>query len=64
MPELQKSKPRFAQLEFAELEKSQQALGERILQVSSVGIGGPYNLLLRSPVLGKRMFDLLQYLRW
>ena len=34
------------------------------MKVSSVGIGGPYNPLLRSPVLGQRMFDLLHYLRW
>ena len=34
------------------------------MKVSSVGIGGPYNPLLRSPVMGQRMFDLLYYLRW
>ena len=34
------------------------------MKVSSVGIGGPYNPLLRSTVLGQRMFDLLHYLRW
>jgi 4-carboxymuconolactone decarboxylase len=34
------------------------------MKVSSVGIGGPYNLLLRSPVLGQRLFDLFYYLRW
>jgi 4-carboxymuconolactone decarboxylase len=34
------------------------------MKVSSVGLGGPYNPLLRSPVLGQRMFDLLHYLRW
>jgi len=32
--------------------------------VSSVGLGGPYNALLRSPELGKRMFALLDYLRF
>jgi len=31
---------------------------------SSVGIGGPYNLLLRSPSAAKPMLDLLDYLRW
>src|SRR6202020_3503030 len=31
---------------------------------SSVGIGGPYNPLMRSPVLGQRLFDLFHYLRW
>jgi len=56
--------PRFPQLTMAHLNEQQRALGEQILKVSSVGLGGPYNLLLRSPVLGQRMFDLLHYLRW
>lgn len=34
------------------------------MKVSAVGLGGPYNSLLRSPVLGQKMFDLLHYLRW
>src|SRR5260370_28234664 len=34
------------------------------MKISSVGIGGPYNPMLRSPVFGQRMFDLLDYLRW
>ena len=34
------------------------------MKVSSIGLGGPYNPLLRSPVMGQRMFDLLYYLRW
>jgi len=42
----------------------QKPLAEQIMKVSSVGLGGPYNPLLRSPVLGQRMFDLLYYLRW
>src|SRR6202030_736535 len=37
---------------------------EQIMKVSAVGLGGPYNSLLRSPVLGQKMFDLLHYLRW
>jgi 4-carboxymuconolactone decarboxylase len=57
-------KPRFPQLEVDGLSEQQKPLGEQILKVSSVGIGGPYNLLLRSPVLGQRVFDLLHYLRW
>lgn len=55
---------RFPQLTMERLDASQKPLGEQIMKVSSVGIGGPYNLLLRSPVLGQRMFDLLHYLRW
>jgi len=56
--------PRFAQLTYEQLNVYQKPLGEQILKVSSVGLGGPYNPLLRSPVLGQRMFDLLYYLRW
>jgi 4-carboxymuconolactone decarboxylase len=47
-----------------QLNEQQRPLGEQIMKVSSVGLGGPYNPLLRSPVFGQRMFDLLHYLRW
>jgi 4-carboxymuconolactone decarboxylase len=47
-----------------QLNEQQRPLAEQILKVSSVGLGGPYNPLLRSPVLGQRVFDLFYYLRW
>jgi 4-carboxymuconolactone decarboxylase len=56
--------PRFPQLILDKLSEAQKPLGDQVMKVSSVGIGGPYNLLLRSPVLGQRMFDLFDYLRW
>ena len=56
--------PRFPALTMEQLHIYQKPLGEQIMKVSSVGLGGPYNTLLRSPVLGQRMFDLLYYLRW
>ena len=56
--------PRFPQLTMGQLTDAQKPLAEEIMKVSSVGLGGPYNPLLRSPVLGQRMFDLLHYLRW
>jgi len=56
--------PRFPQLTTEQLTDAQKPLAEEIKKVSSVGLGGPYNPLLRSPVLGQRMFDLLHYLRW
>jgi 4-carboxymuconolactone decarboxylase len=56
--------PRFPQLTMEQLTGAQKPLAEEIVKVSSVGLGGPYNPLLRSPVLGQRMFDLLHYLRW
>jgi 4-carboxymuconolactone decarboxylase len=56
--------PRFPPLTVDQLTEQQRPLADQILKVSSVGLGGPYNPLLRSPVLGQRMFDLLHYLRW
>jgi 4-carboxymuconolactone decarboxylase len=56
--------PRFSQLTLEQLNEQQRPLGEKIMKISSVGISGPYNPLLRSPVLANRMYDLLEYLRW
>jgi len=63
-PRAMSKEPRFSQLTMDRLTDQQKPLAEQIMKVSSVGIGGPYNPLLRSPVLGQRMFDLLHYLRW
>jgi 4-carboxymuconolactone decarboxylase len=56
--------PRFPQLTMDQLNDKQKPLGEQIMKVSSVGLGGPYNPMLRSPVFGQKMFDLRYYLRW
>jgi 4-carboxymuconolactone decarboxylase len=64
MPSIAGETPRFPQLTLDQLTEAQKPLGEQVMKVSSVGIGGPYNLLLRSPVLGQRLFDLFDYLRW
>jgi 4-carboxymuconolactone decarboxylase len=56
--------PRFPLFTMDQLNESQKPLGEQIMKISSVGIGGPYNPLMRSPVLGQRLFDLFHYLRW
>jgi 4-carboxymuconolactone decarboxylase len=56
--------PRFPQLTMDALNDAQKPLGEQVMKVSSVGLGGPYNPLMRSPVLGQRLFDLFHYLRW
>ena len=56
--------PRFPQLTMEQLNPEQRAMAEEIMKFSRVGIGGPYNILLRSPVLLRRMLDLWHYLRW
>ncbi|GAA4029782.1 hypothetical protein GCM10022212_30010 [Actimicrobium antarcticum] len=40
------------------------ALAEEIVKISSVGLAGPYNVMLRSPVFAERMKRLLDYLRF
>src|SRR6516164_4667520 len=56
--------PRFPQLTLDQLNDQQRPIGEKIVKISSVGLGGPYNPMLRSPVYAQRMYDLLDYLRW
>jgi len=55
---------RFPQVSMDQLNEQQQPLAQQIMKISRVGIAGPYNVMLRSPVFGQRMFDLLHYLRW
>ena len=59
-----RDEPRFPQLSLEQLNDQQRPLGEKIMKISSVGLGGPYNPMLRSPVYAERMYDLLDYLRW
>lgn len=56
--------PRLPQLTLEQLNPQQRALAEEILKVSSIGLGGPYNSMLRSPEMGERLFKLLDYLRF
>jgi 4-carboxymuconolactone decarboxylase len=64
VPDAATKAPRFAQLTTDQLSDQQKPLGEQIMKVSRVGLAGPYNPMLRSPVFGQKMFDLLYYLRW
>ena len=52
---------RFRRLEPDDLPDGARPLAERVLRVSSDGLGGPFNLMLRSPAMGGRLMDLLQY---
>lgn len=56
--------PRFPQLAVEALGPEQKSVAEAILKVSSGGLGGPYNVLLRSPVLADRILKLADYLRF
>jgi 4-carboxymuconolactone decarboxylase len=55
---------RFPLLTLEQLNNQQRPFADGILKVASIGISGPFNMLLRSPVMGKRMFAMLDYLRF
>jgi 4-carboxymuconolactone decarboxylase len=56
--------PRFSQLSPDQLNDAQKKAAERILKVSSAGLGGPYSMLLRSPTLTARYLGMTDYLRF
>jgi 4-carboxymuconolactone decarboxylase len=56
--------PRFSQLSPDQLNDAQKKVAERILKVSSAGLGGPYSMLLRSPELTARYLGMTDYLRF
>lgn len=55
---------RFPQLTLEQLNGQARQLGEEIMKISSVGLAGPYNPMLRSPEMAERLFRLLDYLRF
>ncbi len=55
---------RFPQITIDQLDPQGRATAEEILKISSVGLGGPYNPMLRSPVMAERLKRLLDYLRF
>jgi 4-carboxymuconolactone decarboxylase len=55
---------RFPQITIDELNGEPRALAEEILKISSIGLAGPYNPMLRSPLMADRLFRLLDYLRF
>ncbi len=55
---------RFPLLKLDQLNDQQKPFADEILKVSSIGISGPYNMMLRSPQMGQRMFAMLDYLRF
>src|SRR5918996_645145 len=61
---LAEGEPRFSQLRMDQLNEQQKRVAERIMKVSSAGLGGPYSILLRSPVLAERYLGMTDYLRF
>ena len=58
------NRPRFSPVTMEQLSDVQKRVAERVLKVSSAGLGGPYAILLRSPVLLERYLGMTDYLRF
>jgi 4-carboxymuconolactone decarboxylase len=55
---------RFPQITLEQIAPEGQQLAQEIIKISSVGLGGPYNIMFRSPVFADRLKKLLDYLRF
>jgi 4-carboxymuconolactone decarboxylase len=55
---------RFPQITMDQLDPDGKKLAQEIINISSVGLAGPYNVMLRSPIFADRMKRLLDYLRF
>jgi 4-carboxymuconolactone decarboxylase len=56
--------PRFAQKKLEETAGAERALAERFLKETRTGLGGPWNLMLRSPVMSEHLLEIYNYYRW
>ena len=55
---------RFPQLKLEDTTGNQRALAERMLKETRVGLGGPWNVMLRSPEMSEGLINLYNYFRW
>jgi len=55
---------RFRQLKLEDTTGDQRALAERMLRETRVGLGGPWNIMLRSPEMSQGLLSLYNYFRW
>jgi 4-carboxymuconolactone decarboxylase len=56
--------PRFPQLKLEDTSGEQRAMAERMLKETRVGLGGPWNIMLRSPGMAEGMIGLYNHFRW
>ena len=55
---------RFRQLKLEDTSGAQRILAERMLKETRVGLGGPWNIMLRSPEMSEGLLSLYNYFRW
>ena len=61
---LRAQQSRFPQLKIEEVTAEQRPLAERMIKETRVGLGGPWNVMLRSPAMAASVVDLYNYFRW
>jgi 4-carboxymuconolactone decarboxylase len=64
MSETNLNAPRFAQINPETMSEVQRRAAAEILKQSITGLGGPWNVMLRSPEMAHRLTSLLDYLRF
>lgn len=55
---------RMPQLKLEDTSGNQRALAERMLKETRIGLGGPWNVMLRSPEMSEGLLSLYNYFRW
>src|SRR6266851_1050818 len=55
---------RFPQVKLEDTQGDQRALAERMLKETRIGLGGPWNVMLRSPEKSEGLLSLYNYFRW
>ena len=55
---------RFPQLKLEDTTGDQRVLAERMLKETRIGLGGPWNVMLRSPGMSEGLLGLYNYFRW
>jgi 4-carboxymuconolactone decarboxylase len=58
------AQPRFPQRKLEETKGEERALAERFLKETRTGLGGPWNVMLRSPAMSVHLLEIYNYFRW
>jgi len=58
------AQPRFPQRKLEETSGTERALAERFLKETRTGLGGPWNVMLRSPEMSESLLNIYNYFRW
>ena len=58
------AQPRFPQKKLEDTTGAERALAERFMKETRTGLGGPWNVMLRSPEMSVHLLEIYNYYRW